>query len=163
MSAARIEKLKSFADEHPNGGFEWTGYDLQDAIEIAKSSAPFAAEMAYIAPTAPITPRSRYNFPSEDYVKRTILEELGVLTQINGTQKSKHGQIAWIMKGVCPFHRRVHTHQNWVLCEGRKGQPCFARCMKPLKRFTQTVHYPTKTIGDLELELPQEKYEDRVY
>jgi len=163
MSASRIEKLNSFKDNHPNGGFEWTGYDLADALEIAKIVPSFAAAMAYMAPDTPITPRSRYNFPSEDYVKRTVLEELGVLAQINGTSRSKHGQIAWIMKGVCPFHRRVHTHQNWVLCEGRKGQPCFARCMKPLKRFTQTVHYPTKTIGDLELELPQEKYEDRVY
>jgi len=163
MSASRIEKLNSFKDNHPNGGFEWTGYDLADALEIAKIVPSFAAAMAYMAPDTPIAPRSRYNFKSEDYVKRTILEELGVLAQINGTSRSKHGQIAWIMKGVCPFHRRVHTHQNWVLCEGRKGQPCFARCMKPLKRFTQTVHYPTKTIGDLELELPQEKYEDRVY
>jgi len=35
--------------------------------------------------------------------------------------------------------------------------------MKPLKRFTQTNHYPTKNLGDLAIELPQEKYEDRVY
>lgn len=163
MSISRIEKLYSFADNHPNGGFEWTGYDLADALEIAKSDASFASSMAYMAPNTPIAPRSRYNFACEDYVKRTIAEELGVLAQVNGTSRSKFGQIAWLMKGVCPFHRRVHTHQNWMVCEGRKGQPAFARCMKPLKRFTQTVHYPTKTIGDLELCEPQEKHEDRVY
>jgi len=163
MAASRIAKLTSFRDTHPNGGFEWTGYDLADAIEVAKMDPEFAFHMAFIGDTAPITPRSRYNMSSEDYIKRTILEELGVLAQINSVSKSKFGQVAWLMKGVCPFHRRVHSHQNWMVCEGRKGQPAFARCMKPLKRFTQTVHYPTKTIGDLELDYPQDKHEDRVY
>jgi len=163
MSASRIEKLYSFRDNHPNGGFEWTGYDLSDAIEIAKSDASFAASMAWMAPDTPITPRSRYNFACEDYVKRVVVEELGVLAQISGTSKSKYGQLAYTMKGVCPFHRRVHSHQHWVLCEGRPGQPTFARCMKPLKRFTQTVHYPTKNVGDLELVEPLEKYKDRPF
>lgn len=163
MSTNRIEKLLSFQENHPNGGFEWTGYDLRDALEIAKSDQAFASKMAYMAPDAPITPRSRYNIAGEDYVKRTICEELGVLAQIGGISTSKHGQKAYIMKGVCPFHRRVHAHQNWVLCEGRPGQPTFARCMKPLKRFTATVHYPTKDVGDLAIEHPQEKYEDRIY
>jgi len=163
MDARRADTLLSFQDVHPNGGFEWTGYNLRDAIEIAKSDAAFAAKMAWMAPDAPITPRSRYNLPGEDYVKRVVCEELGVLAQIGGMSKSKHGQKAYIMKGVCPFHRRVHTHQNWVLVEGRAGCPTFARCMKPLKRFSATVHYPTKDVGDLAIEHPIEKYEDRTY
>lgn len=160
---SRLAKLESFADQHPNGGYEWTGYDLQDALEIAKTDKSFAQRMAFMEPTTTLPPHSRYHLPGEDYVKRVILEELGVLSQVGGYQRSKHGQAAWIMKGVCPFHRRVHAHQNWVVCEGRKGQPTFARCMKPLKRFQHTNHYPTKNLGDLAIELPQEKYEDRVY
>lgn len=160
---SRLEKLESFADKHPNGGYEWTGFDLSDAIEIAKTDRSFAQRMAFMAPDTPLPPRSRYNLPGEDYIKRVVVEELGVLSQVVGTSRSKHGQLAWIMTGVCPFHRRVHTHQHWVICEGRKGQPTFARCMKPLKRFTATVHYPTKNLGDLAIEAPQEKYEDRVY
>ena len=163
MDARRADTLISFQDIHPNGGYEWTGYNLRDALEIAKSDAAFAAKMAYMAPDTPITPRSRYNIAGEDYVKRVICEELGVLAQIGGITKSKHGQTAYIMKGVCPFHRRVHTHQNWVLVEGRAGRPTFARCMKALKRFPASAHYPTKEVGDLHLELPIEKYEDRVY
>jgi hypothetical protein len=159
-------KLLSFADVHINGGFEWTGFDLADALAVATADPEFAGKMGYVPLTAPITPQSRFNFgEAENYVKRVALEELGVLAQIAGTQISKHGQNAWVMKGVCPFHRRVHRNQHWVICEGRKGMETFARCMKPLKRFTATCHYPTKTLGDLALEMPilEGNHRDRTY
>jgi len=164
MSTSRIQKLLSFKEDHPNGGFEWTGYDLSEALEAAIDDPEFACIMVRIPPQAPLAPQSRFRFGSgEDYVKRVILEELGVLAQIKCITQTKYGQTSWIMSGVCPFHRRVHSRQNWLLCEGKPGQPTFARCMKPLKRFTASVHYPTKKIGDLELMMAEEKHKDRVY
>lgn len=157
--------LLSRADlQHPNGGFEWTGYDLSDAIAIAKTDQEFASRMAYMDPSKPSTPQSRFHFgAAEDYIKLLVKEELGVLAQIKSVSTSRHGQVYWIMQGVCPFHRRVHSQQNWIISEGRKGAPGFARCMKPLKRFTATVHHPTKILGDLSLPSPMEKHEDRIY
>jgi hypothetical protein len=162
---SRKAKLLSFAEkDHPHGGFQWTGYDVSDAIEIAKTDPDFAKEMVFIPSETPVAPASRFCLgPVESYVKCVVLEELGVLAQVKSISKTKHGQIAWIMGGVCPFHRRVHGTQNWVIVEGRPGKPTIARCMKPLnKRFTAAMHYPSKILGG-ELNLSDEKHKDRVY
>lgn len=162
----RKATLLSRKDDHVNGGFEFTGYDVSDAVSIAKADAEFARAIAFLPATTPLAPASRFGFgTSENYFKQLVLEEFGVLTQVVSTGVSKFGQTYWTMTGVCPFHRRVHRNQHWILCEGKRGDPKggYARCMKPLKRFTSTAHYPTKHVGDIELVSDIAKHKDRLY
>lgn len=148
------------------GGFDWTGWDMQDAIKIAKSGdEEFAQRISWLPPETRVPPRSRFDMgPVEDYVKHVVLEECGVLGNIHAVTKDKHGNLAWVMKGVCPFHRRVHRHQNWIIVEGRPGKDTIIRCMKASKRFTASTHYPYIKIGELALANPEcFKHDDRVY
>lgn len=149
MSTDPKKRLLDWAE--PQGGFDWNRFDLNDAMAIAKDDAGFALRINYIPWDAPITARSKFNMSCEDYVKRTILEEFHVLCQVHSVGHDKKGCIQWIMQGVCPFHRRIHRQQRWIINEGTANQDSFIMCFHPSKRYTSNLKYQRYPLPGLPL------------
>jgi hypothetical protein len=108
-----LEYLLKFKE--PGGGFSWSAAELSSARALIKLYPEYRGEFAWLPWTLDVTPDSKFSHLAEQYVKRVILEEFGVLCQIKSMAKDKMGNDQWIMTGVCPFHRRVHRSQNWYI------------------------------------------------
>lgn len=104
------------AKKRPQGGYNFTYADLR----VVKGLIARGVQMPFVwlAPDVDLPPRSVFNMACEDYVKRTIVEEFGVLSQVKIVNKTSKNNIQWLMSGVCPFHRIVHDHQNWGIIQG---------------------------------------------
>lgn len=53
--------------------------------------------------------------PGESYVMRYFIENWGIRAKLRLIVRDKFANPEWIMEGVCPFHRREHSKQNWVV------------------------------------------------
>lgn len=97
------------------GGFEFV--DVQELIYMRTLAMHprYRSHFDWCAPDSDVLPRSHVNHPAEDYVKRYLIEQWGVRAQLALILKDKYENPQWIMTGVCPFHRRSHSSQNWAI------------------------------------------------
>lgn len=136
------------------GGFNWNYADVKAAQGIVARGIqlPFGA---FLPSTVPIAPRSVFNMASEDYVKRTILEEFGVLCQVKIVTKDKKQRLMWLMSGVCPFHRHVHDNQHWFILDFSPSET-HVGCFFAINETEQDVrtHYPRAVLPHFPLVAP---------
>lgn len=132
----RLAHLRSLKE--PQGGYAFGWLELHDLVELCGRHRSLRAEFAWLDVATPIPPRSRFNFGSEDYVKHVLLEMFGVLANLHSVYLSPRRQVTWVLKGVCPFHRRVHTHNRYCVREDKQGTSliCFHKnqgCLMPCR------------------------------
>jgi hypothetical protein len=136
------------------GGYNWNFADVKAAQGIVSRGIqlPFGA---FLPSTVPLTERSAFNMASEDYVKRSILEEFGVLCQVKIVTKDAKGHLMWLMTGVCPFHRHVHDSQHWFIIDFNQHETHIG-CFFPINETEndKRTHYPRAVIPHLPLVAP---------
>lgn len=131
-----LEHLRSL--KYPGGGYEFGYLELSDLQRLCSAHPELRREFGWLEHTIPVPPRSKFNFGSEDYIKHVVLELFGVLVNIHSVYKTPKKQICWVLKGVCPFHRRVHTHNRFCIREDLRGTAliCFHKnqgCLMPCR------------------------------
>ena len=137
------------------GGFDFVYSDICAIRELILKDETLMEKFNWLNgnrfPAIPITDRSPWNMASEDYVKRFMLESFGVLCQVNGVSTDKWGNVFWVMKGVCPFHRRHHRNQHWIINEGKPDGESIVQCFHCSKRFTKVAFTPKAYVAKLNL------------
>lgn len=150
------EKSHLLSRKEAQGGFDWSGYDLSVARRLQATDEEFRKTINWLDyRVVPTTPMSAFNMSCENYVKAVILEQYGVLCQVRSVSLDSHDSIYWVMSGVCPIHRRVHRHQNWVINAGagNDGKSAFIKCFHPSRAYGGRL--PQSWIGsDLPLYKP---------
>jgi hypothetical protein len=114
-SQAQLDLEYIMKYKEPGGGFSWSAAEVCTARKIIKLYPEHKETFAWLHWTLDVTPDSKFAHLAEKYVKRVILEEFGVLSQVVSIGKDKVGNDQWVMTGVCPFHRRVHRSQHWYI------------------------------------------------
>lgn len=132
------------------GGFDWTFADVKAAQGLVARGIqlPFGA---FINADAPLPPRSVFNMATEDYVKRTILETFGVLSQVKIVRHDKFGNLQWLMTGVCPLHRHHHESQHWYISDTKNADTivgCFFLLPNGKQPRAFVPHIPLIARGD---------------
>lgn len=123
--------------KEPQGGFAWCAMETRVAKKIIKVYPELKEPFGWLHWSLNVSPRSKYNHLAEDYVKRVILEEFGVLCQLQTITKDRFGNDMWLMSGVCPFHRRVHRQQHW--CIHQKKDDTIVECFHKNKIYGREV------------------------
>lgn len=64
---------------------------------------------------------SRFGLRGEAGVYLHVLEQFGVTPLLSHVCQDKYNQWNWLFKTMCPFHRRVHSHNHWYISESKRG------------------------------------------
>lgn len=154
----RIELDALATRKESQGGFDFVASDIQVIRGLILKEKKVMEIFNWLDgnrfPQIPITERSSFNMAGEDYVKRYMLESWGVLCQVALVGQDKYQFIYWTMKGICPFHRRLHRNQHWIINEGKPNGDSVIQCFHPSKRFIKACIYPKAFVPKLPLHVP---------
>lgn len=108
------------AKKETQGGYAFLDHDVFALSNILLLRPELRKEFAWLDwqdwKNAYITPDSGHSLDGESYVKTVMLENFGILCNVKMVcQKPNTKNTYWVMKGICPFHRRVHSSQNWII------------------------------------------------
>lgn len=110
------------------GGFEFDSCDIFELKCLIDHDKSYCKEFHWcpdyedpLQDLFPISNELIEEYPGLPYIYRLILEDFGVLCSFWKKCIARTGQTVWIMRGMCPFHRRVHSQQHWCLIKQESG------------------------------------------
>jgi len=75
----------------------------------------YRAMFNWCSKSEPLLSPSMLSLEGENYVMAYLRDEWGVRAKLQLVIYDKFGNPEWIMSGMCPFHRREHSKQNWMI------------------------------------------------